>query len=120
NSLTERALHLLDCRLAALVLGDLLVLTATAGGDLADQSQVAALKLAGGELLRRNGGTAAAPPSALGAARRRGGRRCGLLVARSGRASGTPACRRAGAHAAAGRCAQRLKAALQLVDLVLH
>jgi hypothetical protein len=66
--------HLADGGLAVLFLGDFLELAAAGGGDLADETEVAALKLPGGELLGRNG---CARPAAS-AATRRGYRRCGL------------------------------------------
>src|SRR5262245_50743717 len=114
DSLTERAGHLFDCRLATLVLGDLLILTAPAGRDLADQTEVAALKLARGELLGGDGRTA--PPSALRSA---GRRRCLGAIARSGRAAAT-ATGHSRPRTAAGGFAKRLQTPLELVDLGLH
>src|SRR5256885_3661409 len=58
--LLERFLHLFDRGFAAFFLRGLLILAALVGRDLADQAEIAALKLARCELLRRQCRAAAA------------------------------------------------------------
>src|SRR5437588_11825150 len=120
-SLTECARHFPDRGFASLFLGHLLVLTAPAGGDLADQSKVTALQLARRQLLGRNGGATAATSALRATARGRGsGAGCFGAIARSG---GTSAAARRGGRWATTTThsgAQRLQAPFELVDLVLH
>src|SRR5258707_15402545 len=60
ESPADSGLHRIDGRFASRFLGDLLILTAAASRDLADQAEVASLKLTRRQLLRGNPGAAAA------------------------------------------------------------
>src|SRR5207249_4221150 len=82
-----------DGRLASPFLRGLLILTAPAGRDLADQAEVAVLELARRELLRRQYGTAAALLAATGRASRRAARRAAGWASRR---TAAPAARRCG------------------------
>src|SRR6266550_2120637 len=136
--LLECFLHLPDGRLASPFLRGLLILTAPAGRDLADQAEVAALELTRRELLRRQYGTTAALLAATGRASAPAARRCAgrlrlgsggrgryvLATARTSRlaaatpyGSGPAARRRAAIRTAAGSAAQRIETLLEAADL---
>lgn len=121
RSLAQRLRHFPDRGLATSLLGDLLILAAFAGGNLADQSEVATLKLSRGQLLGRDG-TATTPASRCGLLRR--ACRCWwTATAATHRTSAT----RAGLTARRTRCAlsarcrsQRGEPLFELADLMVH
>src|SRR5688572_23569460 len=100
NLLLERVLHVFDGGLASPFLGRLGKRRAAAGGELADQSKVTALQLAGRELLRRNRRLLAAAPAALD-------RCCGTRGSSTGRGTSSGGDRFTGASRRATRTSRR-------------